>query len=570
MNNHFTELFLKHDGKRIDKWEQYVGIYQAELASLIERGTPVRLLEIGVQNGGSLEFWSRYLPPGSVIRGIDIDERVGDLSFEGANIAVNVADATDALKIEALLGNETFDVIIDDGSHQSGHVIASFGILYPHLSAGGKYVVEDLHCSYFASHQGGYRAGHSSIEWLKHLIDVLNADYIAPSDDIPPLEQELIRAFRTSLARVTFYDSVAVVEKLSAEKTRPYRRTLTGCHAPLVPDDYWVSVAPAGSFRPMLFGQAAARQLESTLITRLEEVDAKAAQLDGALSEAQRQLEDARQQALRLASEASDALVQREAEHQSQLQAALDEREATHQEALRAALAERDAAMRVALDERHAAMRATLAEHEAAARAALAEREAVHRHALRTAIHTREVAFRRELGATLSLAMRVRTGLRVGAGAVARGLGRALRTLGIARSAAATMEGVCEAALCRPLFDDMWYLQRYPDVAASGVDPLEHYLGFGAAEKRDPNPFFSTAWYLERNPDVAAAGTNPLLHYAMLGAAEGRDPHELFDTDWYLKRNPDVAASGMNPLAHYLAFGVAEGREPSAPTGGAR
>jgi glycosyltransferase involved in cell wall biosynthesis len=113
------------------------------------------------------------------------------------------------------------------------------------------------------------------------------------------------------------------------------------------------------------------------------------------------------------------------------------------------------------------------------------------------------------------------------------------------------------------LFDREWYLQRNPDVAVSGVDPLTHYIRKGAAEGRDPHPLFDSDWYLQRNPDVAASGVNPLTHYIKKGAAEGRDPHPLFDSDWYLRRNPDVAAAGMNPLRHYIGWGAAEGRDPN-------
>lgn len=72
------------------------------------------------------------------------------------------------------------------------------------------------------------------------------------------------------------------------------------------------------------------------------------------------------------------------------------------------------------------------------------------------------------------------------------------------------------------LFDKAWYLKTYPDVAESGVDPIEHYLQFGAAEGRDPGPEFSTSSYLSGNPDVAAAGINPLVHFIRHGRDEGR------------------------------------------------
>lgn len=61
-----------------------------------------------------------------------------------------------------------------------------------------------------------------------------------------------------------------------------------------------------------------------------------------------------------------------------------------------------------------------------------------------------------------------------------------------------------------PLFDAAWYLQSYPDVAASGADPATHYLTYGAAEGRDPGPLFSTSGY--RLQGWQGRG-NPLLHH---------------------------------------------------------
>jgi hypothetical protein len=108
--------------------------------------------------------------------------------------------------------------------------------------------------------------------------------------------------------------------------------------------------------------------------------------------------------------------------------------------------------------------------------------------------------------------------------------------------------------------DALFYLAHNPDVAASGIAPLDHYLAFGWLEGRDPNPFFDTSFYLNANPDVATAGINPLEHYAEYGWREGRNPSASFDGDKYLQANPDVALVGMDPLAHYLLYGEAEGR----------
>ena len=78
---------------------------------------------------------------------------------------------------------------------------------------------------------------------------------------------------------------------------------------------------------------------------------------------------------------------------------------------------------------------------------------------------------------------------------------------------------------------------------------------------------FDRVWYLQRNPDVAAAGIDPIRHYVASGAREGRDPSPAFDTRRYLAENADVRLSGINPFAHYILYGAAEGREPGHPAG---
>jgi hypothetical protein len=113
------------------------------------------------------------------------------------------------------------------------------------------------------------------------------------------------------------------------------------------------------------------------------------------------------------------------------------------------------------------------------------------------------------------------------------------------------------------LFDAQWYLREYPDVAASGLSPAEHYLEEGYLRGYRPNPLFDTRWYLERYEDVRRAGMNPLVHYLHYGCREGRDPGPSFQTRFYLETNPDVRSGGMNPLAHYLRYGRHEGRLPA-------
>lgn len=114
------------------------------------------------------------------------------------------------------------------------------------------------------------------------------------------------------------------------------------------------------------------------------------------------------------------------------------------------------------------------------------------------------------------------------------------------------------------------YLQMYPDVAASGMDPAQHYAQYGKNEGRDNgmhpgSDLFFAEGYLQMYPDVAASGMDPWQHYVLHGKGEGRDnglhpEKELFFAEGYLEMYPDVAASGLDPWQHYVLHGIGEGR----------
>lgn len=71
-------------------------------------------------------------------------------------------------------------------------------------------------------------------------------------------------------------------------------------------------------------------------------------------------------------------------------------------------------------------------------------------------------------------------------------------------------------------FDANYYLGSYPDIAASGQDPLKHFCLYGWKEDRNPNGDFNTRYYKEKYPDIAASGMNPFVHWLRYGQNEGR------------------------------------------------
>ena len=69
------------------------------------------------------------------------------------------------------------------------------------------------------------------------------------------------------------------------------------------------------------------------------------------------------------------------------------------------------------------------------------------------------------------------------------------------------------------LFDDGFYLKKYPKVKASGMNPLLHYIFYGFSEGKKPNENFDGVFYKNHYPDV---NINPLVHYALYGMDENR------------------------------------------------
>ena len=72
------------------------------------------------------------------------------------------------------------------------------------------------------------------------------------------------------------------------------------------------------------------------------------------------------------------------------------------------------------------------------------------------------------------------------------------------------------------LFDEEYYLGRYPDVQGSKMSAIKHYIHHGASEGRNPSKEFNTRYYLQSYKDVDINVINPLVHYVLYGRKEGR------------------------------------------------
>jgi glycosyltransferase involved in cell wall biosynthesis len=71
-------------------------------------------------------------------------------------------------------------------------------------------------------------------------------------------------------------------------------------------------------------------------------------------------------------------------------------------------------------------------------------------------------------------------------------------------------------------FNRHWFGEQYPHVRLGQYDAATYYLRYGVSQRMQPSVNFDAVWYVERYKDVAASGGNPLLHYIRHGREEGR------------------------------------------------
>ena len=125
-----------------DKVDQgYMPAYN-HIADLL--GGDARVCEIGVFRGGSLATWQDLFPKG-IIAGVDTDPR----SHWPAG-TVRIIAGQDDPALPSLLAPYApeWDLIVDDASHDGNLTSATLELLWPLVSPGGFYVIEDWFVGY--------------------------------------------------------------------------------------------------------------------------------------------------------------------------------------------------------------------------------------------------------------------------------------------------------------------------------------------------------------------------------------------------------------------------------------
>ncbi|WP_320535191.1 rhamnosyltransferase WsaF family glycosyltransferase [Robbsia andropogonis] len=232
------QLYEEHRGKVSDKWSLYISEYDRLFQPY--RDAPINFLEIGIQNGGSLEIWTRYFDGAQNLIGCDINPDCAKLTYEDPRVSVIVGDADDTtVQARVLARAPAFDIIIDDGSHLSSDIVRSFALYFSQLKEGGLFVIEDLHCSYWKVFEGGLYDPYSSWSFFKRLTDVINHEHWGVAAERKQILDGFAREYRCELPEdllaqvhsVEFINSLCVVRKAPAAANSLGTRIITGTQA---------------------------------------------------------------------------------------------------------------------------------------------------------------------------------------------------------------------------------------------------------------------------------------------------------------------------------------------------
>ena len=127
-------------------FHDYLEAYYTEEFANPDRVTSV--LEIGVQNGGSLILWHEWFTNAKIV-GIDIMDaclnnyKEASLGREFPRIEIIIGDGYDKTVVDNHKDN-SYDYIIDDGPHSIESMKLAIELWMPKVKKGGKLIIEDV------------------------------------------------------------------------------------------------------------------------------------------------------------------------------------------------------------------------------------------------------------------------------------------------------------------------------------------------------------------------------------------------------------------------------------------
>jgi cephalosporin hydroxylase len=215
--NDLYSFFVQRRAKRpMHKWHHYFDVYERHFAPMRHRNPTI--LEIGVQDGGSLEMWRSYFGDAAHIYGMDANPAAK--RHEDIATKIFIGDQGDRQFLQEVRRQiGTADIVIDDGGHRASQQIASFEVFYPMLSDTGIYLVEDTHTALWGGAFNDLPDGQTFLTFAAKCCAAL-MDWTGRPQNFQQLmtEQNVLLTDQSSefcrtTKAISFYDSIVVFER---------------------------------------------------------------------------------------------------------------------------------------------------------------------------------------------------------------------------------------------------------------------------------------------------------------------------------------------------------------------
>ncbi|MES0051781.1 class I SAM-dependent methyltransferase [Mesorhizobium sp. M0053] len=129
---------------KVSAIHDYLSFYAEKFESI--RYENFVMFELGVFRGASVQMWEEYFPKASVI-GVDYDQEAN--RYNRGRVSIEIGNAGDKEFLRSIVKKHGQPrIIIDDASHRWDHQIIGLQTLFPLLSPGGHYVIEDIDTSF--------------------------------------------------------------------------------------------------------------------------------------------------------------------------------------------------------------------------------------------------------------------------------------------------------------------------------------------------------------------------------------------------------------------------------------
>ena len=152
-NKSLDELFHHYGSDKADIFKKtnneghgYSIFYENHLKDFKDK--KINILEIGSYAGASAAAFAKYLPNANIFC---FDVNISNFAYDSKKIHVYGIDINNENKVTKILKKifaqnniDTFDIVIEDGSHNLSDILCSLKLFFKYLKKNGIFIIEDF------------------------------------------------------------------------------------------------------------------------------------------------------------------------------------------------------------------------------------------------------------------------------------------------------------------------------------------------------------------------------------------------------------------------------------------